>query len=379
MKLSLSALLLLFMLTPLMAAEPPGVVIAHSPTATKQYIGSPSLAILPNGEYIASHDFFGPGTNFDTSVVFASADKGKTWTKRATLKNQWWSTLFVHKKELYILGTTKEYGQTVIRKSTDSGKTWTEPKDETNGLLIKDGMYHCAPVPVVAHARKLWRAMEEYKGPKWGAFEAFMMSVPDDADLLNAKNWAFSNRIGRSEKWLDGKVNAILEGNAILDPQGKIVNLLRVDHLDWSERAALMRVSDDGKTITFDPEKDFIAFPGGSKKFTIRFDATSKRYWTLANTIPKEHRDQPKRKPTQVRNTLSLMSSADLREWKIEKDLLSDTDALNVGFQYVDWLFDGEDILALVRTAFPEKDGTKARNAHDANWLTFHRFEQFRK
>ena len=47
------------------------------------------------------------------------------------------------------------------------------------------------------------------------------------------------------------------------------------------------------------------------------------------------------------------------------------------GFQYVDWLFDGEDIVAACRTAFHDGQGG-ARNNHDANFLTFHRFTGFR-
>ncbi len=43
-----------------------------------------------------------------------------------------------------------------------------------------------------------------------------------------------------------------------------------------------------------------------------------------------------------------------------------------VGFQYVDWLFDGNDIIAVSRTAF-----NGARNYHDANHLTFHRVRDF--
>jgi hypothetical protein len=80
------------------ATAPPGVVIDHSPARSKQYIGSPSIAVLPSGEYVASHDFFGPGSTRDTTVLFASKDRGKTWQKRATLQGQWWSTLFVHRK-----------------------------------------------------------------------------------------------------------------------------------------------------------------------------------------------------------------------------------------------------------------------------------------
>src|SRR5947209_19599283 len=71
----------------------PGVVIDHSPAKSRCYIGSPSIAVLPGGEYVASHDFFGPGSTRDTTVLFASGDRGKTWQKRATSKGQWWSTL----------------------------------------------------------------------------------------------------------------------------------------------------------------------------------------------------------------------------------------------------------------------------------------------
>ena len=40
----------------------------------------------------------------------------------------------------------------------------------------------------------------------------------------------------------------------------------------------------------------------------------------------------------------------------------------------MDWQFDGDDIIALSRTAF---DG--ARNFHDANYFTFHRIADFRQ
>ena len=72
------------------AAEPnhagvPGVVIDHLPAASKQYIGSPSIAILPDGAYVASHDVFGPGSTFSQTVVFGSSDRGQTWTRQAAI------------------------------------------------------------------------------------------------------------------------------------------------------------------------------------------------------------------------------------------------------------------------------------------------------
>lgn len=36
----------------------PGTVVHYQPASTQKYIGSPSLVILPNGDYVASHDFF---------------------------------------------------------------------------------------------------------------------------------------------------------------------------------------------------------------------------------------------------------------------------------------------------------------------------------
>ena len=41
----------------------PGIVVAYSPASSGKYIGSPSLAVLPNGDYVASHDFCGPESN----------------------------------------------------------------------------------------------------------------------------------------------------------------------------------------------------------------------------------------------------------------------------------------------------------------------------
>jgi hypothetical protein len=48
------------------------------------------------------------------------------------------------------------------------------------------------------------------------------------------------------------------------------------------------------------------------------------------------------------------------------------------GFQYVDWQFDGRAIIAACRTAFDDTQGG-AHNAHDASYLTFYRFANFRR
>ena len=225
----------------------------------------------------------------------------------------------------------RKYGACVIRRSTDGGRTWTEPTDAGHGLLHGAGAYHCAPVPVVIHNTRIWRAMEERAGPQWGSFKAFVMSAPHDSDLLDASNWTSTNRIGPILHGPGGKAGGVLEGNVVVTPDGAIVNMLRVEQPDFDEIVAIMRVNPAGTQLSFDPDKDFVRFPGGSKKFTIRFDERSKQYWSLVNFVPERYRI-PGRRPSQTRNTLSLACSADLRTWQVKKELLTSPDVETVRF-----------------------------------------------
>lgn len=76
-----------------------------------------------------------------------------------------------------------------------------------------------------------------------------------------------------------------------------------------------------------------------------------------------------------ARNLLSLMCSDNLTEWVTVCDLIDrrDRDISEVGFQYVDFEFDNDDIIYLCRTAL-----NGAHNFHDSNYSTFHRIKNFR-
>ncbi len=360
--------------------EVPGVVINYIPAASRVYVGSPGIAILPNGDYVAKHDEFGPGSTERAEAitqVFRSSDRGQTWSHLATVKGMYWASVFVHRGDLYLMGTSRNHGDTVISRSVDGGRIWSIPQDKTSGILLAGAKYHCAPVPIAVHHGRLWRAMEDAMGPgNWGDhFRAFMMSAPVDADLLRADSWTSSNRIGRDPEWLGGKFGGWLEGNAVVTPEGGIIDMLRVDYSPDGGKAAMIHISEDGSRAIFDPDTGFVDFPGGAKKFTIRFDPVSQMYWTLSNPILPRHRDPS---AGRVRNAMALVRSEDLWTWEMRCVVLYHPDVDKHGFQYPDWLFEGNDIIVVSRTAYGTGDKA-AHRQHDANYLTFHRLKNFRE
>ncbi|HEY3439141.1 MAG TPA: sialidase family protein [Paludibaculum sp.] len=340
---------------------PPGVVIDHVTAAGRQYVGSPSIVILPKGEYVATHDLFGKGSTQTTSAVtrvFRSKNKGKSWEKTAEFSEMTWGNLFLHKGALYLMGCSYEYGRPVIRRSGDGGKTWSK-----QAYLAEGKGCHTAPVPMAVKDGRIWRAFEWHPEGKWGFFESFVVSAPVDADLMDAKSWSPVGRLAYPANAVAGQ--HWLEGNVVVAPDGGLVNILRVANV---EKAAVVRVR--GDKLEFDR---LIDFPGGAKKFSIRFDPKSKLYWTLSNPAPAGAKD-----PASMRNTLVLMSSADLMTWQIRRTVLTHPDAEKHAFQYVDWQFEKNDLVVASRTAFDDDEGGAPRG-HDANFLTFHRVKNFRK
>ncbi|MCZ6680621.1 MAG: sialidase family protein [Candidatus Poribacteria bacterium] len=358
---------------------------------TKTYLGSPSIVRLEDGDLLVTHDYFGPGCpkNHESeehlTSVYRSSDNGLTWGNLTHIANAYWSSLFTHNGSVYLLGTSQQYGSIVIRRSDDGGYTWTHPEDEKSGVLFRGGPfreppnYHCAPVPMLQKNGRLYRAFEDCDPCNWGTgFQSLVVSAPAEAELLDASNWTMSNKLPFSPAWVPRAWGRLerpgwLEGNVVETKEGEIWNFLRFNSLPLWDKAAIVKVRDNGKTITFDPSTGFLDFPGGMTKFTIRFDSATGRYVTLSNNNPNP--DRPSR-----RTVLSLHVSNDLLHWEHRRTLLEGDQGLPyeqsiqlTGFQYVDWQFDDEDIIYIVRTAY---DG--AHNYHDANRITFHRIENFR-
>ena len=247
------------------------------------------------------------------------------------------------------------------------------PRNGKTGL-IREGNWHTAPVPVIVHDGRLWRAVEDGDGPGgWGEkYRPRVMSIAVDGDLLDADQWTITNPIARDDGWLGGTFWCVLEGNVVVDRDGVVRNILRSDRDDL---AAVASVSADGKELSIDAKFDRSPLPGSSKKVLIRWDEASKLYWALSNPAPPEMKG---RETSKVRNTLAVFTSPDLREWTKRAVLLHHPDAVNHAFQYPDWIVEGDDMLVASRTAYDDGLGGAAK-AHDANYLTFHRVRDFRR
>lgn len=355
----------------------PGTIIAHSPASTGVYFGSPAIARLPDSSYLALHDIFGRvgGLGFDT-FVYHSTDRGGTWKNIGMLPGQRWSSLHVIGDAVYMIGVHGEDWNAVIRRSADGGRTWTEPVSPERGLLVhgdSTAHCHCGPMPAVIRNGRIWRAMELFDPAlPWGNFRALVMSAPLGGDLLDAATWTFSNALLHPGGTLPG--TAWLEGNVVIAPDGQLVNILRC-HTTTDNVACVLSISDDGTTVRPHPSYPSIPLPGACKKFTIRYDERTKRYWSLTNYPLPRYRGVNHVERT--RNAVALVSSGDLQAWQIHAIILEDPDVKKSGFQYLDWFFDGEDLAVLSRTAFDDGLGG-AHDCHDANFITFHRVEQFR-
>ena len=366
----------------------PGTVIAQTPVLRQYAINNVCMTILPNGEYIAACT----GSTVENQGVslFVSSDRGRNW--KVLSQNNLavngianYCNIFVHEGALYMMGVGPSRQNVVITRSDDNGRTWTNPQDETNGILMR-GSFHSSSVPVVVSGGRIWRAMETYDND---VKTAFVMSAPADADLLQASSWTATNTIPGttpvSEDWeFNGKrVSELIEGNVVATPDGKLYNILRASSSYTSLAAGRATIVDEN-TLEITAPDDLIRFPGGGKKFTIRYDEQSRRYWAITNPASDNvagmsHNGIYASGITEdlVRNRLVLCYSTDLSTWIQYKEIVSDPDPFFHGFQYVDWMFDGEDIVAVCRMACPESRGLPVRQ-HDANFMTFFRIENFR-
>ncbi|KAL4437386.1 hypothetical protein ABPG75_004525 [Micractinium tetrahymenae] len=373
------------------------VQIAYSDPSSGVYLGSPSIARLDPQTLLVSHDTFPEWGRPKATTVWSSQDGGASWQRRAVVPRQYWSTLFVHRGALYLLGTDDSDGHNAvaISRSTDGGETWNQSMIARPSAGCHFGT---GAMPVLLQGGILYRSMEYWCGTEWAwpqFYHALLLSAPADADLLSPASWSASQARQFSSDmlpaWMPGPMvsGGYLEGNAVSLPGGAGVGLLlRCLVYDAQGRTYTMQhaclfqlrpgpspgpAAPGSDSLAW---QDFVDMPGGGNRFTARWVPEARRYLALTNPSIDRYGSNP-----DARNILVLVHSTDLLSWRIATTVLIPNDGLTweqslwmTGYHYADWIVDGSDILAAVRTAY---DG--AHSYHDSNRITFKRIGNFRR
>lgn len=302
--------------------------------------------------------------------MYRSADKGKTWHFLTELADTFWGGLFVVDTDVYVLGVRGSDRNLSIRKSTDSGKSWSPH------AILRAGRFHGSSTPVVFHNGKIYKGYDhlgvEDKSKAWmSENKSFIMWADENADLLKPDSWNYSEEIAKP-KQIDG--TGWLETNAVLGLDGSIRGITRIAN-ESGYIAGHYAVDDKGAIVNGSVKA--IPFLGGATKFNVMWDPKTKKYWSLTN-YPSEMVRKPKMRAGGMRSVLALVSSPDLENWTVDKIVMASTDVKYHGFQYVDWQFDGKDIILMNRVGFSDEFG-EADNAHNSNYIIFQRIRNYKK
>ncbi len=335
----------------------PGVVVnyIHPEDDTYAFSGhyacSPSIVRLPGGALLASHDVYGPTMPQNLTLLFRSDDDGESWRYVTQLFPCFWGTLFCHKGKLYMTAASTEYGDILVGCSQDEGKTWGAPTVIARGAChCREKGFHKAPCRVERAFGRLWTAIE-YGAWSENDFVSTVFSIDENADLLDAASWTVARPLHYGRDWVSTpSFIPAIEGNVIAGPDGCLYNCMRTG----TRKLLLLKIDPEH------PEKmeEFAGvadFDQGHTKFEIHRQGD--RYLSLGNMEP-------------ARNHLFLLSSKDLRHWEKVCDVVDATayDARQVAFQYPAFLWEGEQLTVLSRTAF-----NGAHDFHDSNYITLHK------
>ncbi len=353
-------------------------------------VTNPGIVILPCGDYLASCNSV-DGESGCGATLYRSTDKGRSWTvaveNTASANGIAGSVnLFVHAEALYMTGTGADGGNVMISRSDDDGATWSTPATAENGIIIDDARtYLSGAVAVVESGGRLWCAMEVMEE---GERRPFVLSAASDADLLKAASWTATNAVQYNSAWSanSAKVTSLQFGNVVATPEGSIYNLLSAPAAKTSLTAALARVTGTTTLEIDSANKDFVTMAGGGKKFTVRYDARSDRYWAITNPASDKYygmlpdgtfSESGGLTYNDILNRAVLCWSKDLKIWYQERVVLQSRAPYLNSYKDADWQFDGNDIVAVFAVA-DSVEGVAPSSQHNANILAFKRISNFR-
>lgn len=334
-----------------------------------RYLCSPSILRCSDGHLLASMDLFAGGYPQNLTLVFRSDDNGKTWKYQCELFPCFWGKLFEHNGEVYMFGCSTEYGDMLIGKSIDGGKSFCEPTILYRGGNGKNGEpgLHRNPQVVLTYGGRIWNTVE------WGSWargyhSVIAVSAPIDSDLLDSNSWEFTYPVKYDKNWNgvpEGESTGNIEGCPVIGKDGKLYSLMRFDMSRMTPNHGYAILYEIDAEHPAEPMKfaKAVPFPGNHSKFEVKLDKKSGYYYSIVSRNDSDER-------AHARNVLSLARSADLLSWEIAADIIDESasDPAKIGFQYVDFMIEGDEIIYLCRTGW-----NGAANMHDTNMITLGR------
>lgn len=350
------------------------VAVGHQPRIAEP-VGAPSLLKRQDGACLVSYDV-SMSSEVGVTRVCRSADAGTNWSQVAEVSGLVHASLFESEGGLYLLGTSAALGNVRIHRSTDGGTNWS------GGVTLSPSAYFSMSVgPVVVHGGRVWKAAEDMTGTTgWpGQARVRMLSAPVGVELMDVLNWTVSEPLARSGWNANRRMTAWLDGNLIEDRQGNLVNLLSVrqNRGGMAEVAAMVTVTSAEAAPVFNVDTGFVMLPGAAKNLMVRYDETSRLYWTLTSAVKPSENEQGKILPENVCHRLAVYSSHNLRDWCLRNVLLEKDAGGRDGFLKASFDFDGNDLIVLFAAAYD--DGLYGpRSATEPNMVLFKRLPGFR-
>lgn len=348
-----------------------GTEVAHA-YACDAAIGAPSLLVAQDGTYYLASARGNRGGAYDqTTTLYKSTDRGATWTavSQCAVGN---GALFDGGGKLCLMGNTVASTAGVsVFTSDDSGATWTSAASSTSDGVLWD---FSAASPLVVSGR-VWQA-GNYLSDSAVANAGFVSFAVNGSAFSDPK-WVTTPYPEHASLKGSGHdtLHAVLPGQ-MLAHDGAAKLLAPLDDRRTTDANCLLgaeRYMFGDATTTACKVHPFFPLPGSAKRFSVRYDETSQLYWAVTAAVT-NYLQLATKDAAEIRDTLALYASPDLKEWRPCGVVATSADAAFIA-PTLD--FDGSDLVLAYAVAADDGAGG-ARSVADGNYLAVRRVANFR-